>query len=73
MFNWLAITALIDDKIFCIYGGLSPDMKSIEQLIIFKDYMMFLILVYYMIIYGVTLILMLKAGVKRKGLSFVYS
>jgi serine/threonine-protein phosphatase PP1 catalytic subunit len=32
MFNWLPVSALIDDKIFCVHGGLSPDLKSIEQL-----------------------------------------
>ena len=32
MFNWLPVCALIDDKIFCVHGGLSPDLKNIEQL-----------------------------------------
>lgn len=32
MFNWMPVASLIDDKIFCVHGGLSPEMKSIEQL-----------------------------------------
>jgi serine/threonine-protein phosphatase PP1 catalytic subunit len=32
MFNWMPITALIDDKVFCMHGGLSPDLIKIDQL-----------------------------------------
>ena len=32
MFNWLPVSPLIDDKIFCVHGCLCPDLKSIEQL-----------------------------------------
>ena len=28
----MPITAIIDDKIICMHGGLSPDLKSIDQL-----------------------------------------
>jgi serine/threonine-protein phosphatase PP1 catalytic subunit len=32
MFNWMPVAALIDDKIFCVHGGLSPDLTSLDQL-----------------------------------------
>ena len=31
-FNCLPVAAIIDDKIFCMHGGLSPDLKNPEQI-----------------------------------------
>jgi len=33
MFNFMPVAALIDDKIFCVHGGLSPDMNSIDDIL----------------------------------------
>jgi serine/threonine-protein phosphatase PP1 catalytic subunit len=32
VFNVLPITAMIEDRILCMHGGLSPDLQSIDQL-----------------------------------------
>lgn len=31
-FNCLPVAAMIDDRILCMHGGLSPDLDSIEQI-----------------------------------------
>lgn len=31
-FNCLPVAAIIDEKIFCCHGGLSPDLHSMEQI-----------------------------------------
>ena len=32
LFNCMPIAALIDEKVFCMHGGLSPDLNSMEQI-----------------------------------------
>ena len=34
-FNCFPVAAIINDKIFCIHGGLSPECKTIDQIRVF--------------------------------------
>ena len=35
-FNFLPVAALIDDRILCMHGGLSPELTSVDQIKQFK-------------------------------------
>jgi len=32
IFDYLSLSAIIDDRIFCVHGGLSPSMNSLDQI-----------------------------------------
>jgi serine/threonine-protein phosphatase PP1 catalytic subunit len=31
-FNYMPLAAVIDEKIFCVHAGISPDLKSLDQI-----------------------------------------
>ena len=31
-FNWLPISSIVDDKILCMHGGISPDLTSLDKI-----------------------------------------
>jgi hypothetical protein len=31
IFDYLALAAIVDDKVFCVHGGLSPHINTIDQ------------------------------------------
>jgi serine/threonine-protein phosphatase 4 catalytic subunit len=33
LFDYLTISAIVEDKIFCLHGGLSPNIKTIDEVI----------------------------------------
>jgi serine/threonine-protein phosphatase 2A catalytic subunit len=32
LFNYLPLSAIVDDKIFCLHGGLSPEIETIDEI-----------------------------------------
>ncbi|THH29623.1 hypothetical protein EUX98_g4557 [Antrodiella citrinella] len=38
MFDYLTLSVVIDDKIFCVHGGLSPSIHSIDQIKVYDRF-----------------------------------
>ena len=32
IFDYLSLSSIIDNKIFCVHGGLSPDIKGLDDI-----------------------------------------